>query len=53
LGHMRRHKRVHTGDKDVGCWTVGHRTDSREEGTRKPIPPQETEKFWHESSDPQ
>ena len=27
--------------------------DSREEGTTKPIPPQETEKIWHESSDPQ
>ena len=27
--------------------------DSREEGTTKPIPPQETEKIWHGSSDPQ
>jgi hypothetical protein len=27
--------------------------DSREEGTTKPIPPQETENIWHESSDPQ
>ena len=24
-----------------------------EEGTTKPIPPQETEKIWHGSSDPQ
>ena len=27
--------------------------DSREEGTTKPIPPQETEKYWHGTSDPQ
>uniref|UniRef100_A0A8K9XK73 RNA binding motif protein 34 n=1 Tax=Oncorhynchus mykiss TaxID=8022 RepID=A0A8K9XK73_ONCMY len=27
--------------------------DSREEGTTKPIPPQETEKIWHGFSDPQ
>ena len=27
--------------------------DSREEGTTNPIPPQETEKIWHGSSDPQ
>jgi hypothetical protein len=27
--------------------------DSREEGTTKPIPPQETENIWHGSSDPQ
>ena len=27
--------------------------DSREEGTTKPIPPQETEKIWYGSSDPQ
>ena len=27
--------------------------DSCEEGTTKPIPPQETEKIWHGSSDPQ
>ena len=27
--------------------------DSREEGKTKPIPPQETEKIWHGSSDPQ
>ena len=27
--------------------------DSREEGTTKPITPQETEKIWHGSSDPQ
>jgi hypothetical protein len=27
--------------------------DSREEGTTKPIPPQETEKIWHGSSDPE
>ena len=27
--------------------------DSREEGTTKPIPPQETEKIWNGSSDPQ
>ncbi|KAK6325509.1 hypothetical protein J4Q44_G00048510 [Coregonus suidteri] len=27
--------------------------DSREEGTTKPIPPQETKKIWHGSSDPQ
>jgi hypothetical protein len=27
--------------------------DSREEGTTKHIPPQETEKIWHVSSDPQ
>ena len=27
--------------------------DSCEEGTKKPIPPQETEKIWHGSSDPQ
>ena len=26
---------------------------SREEGTAKPIPPQETENIWHGSSDPQ
>jgi hypothetical protein len=28
-------------------------TNSHEEGTTKPIPPQETEKIWHGSSDPQ
>ena len=27
--------------------------DSHEVGTTKPIPPQETEKIWHGSSDPQ
>ena len=27
--------------------------DSREDGTTKPITPQETEKIWHGSSDPQ
>ena len=27
--------------------------ESREEGTTKPIPPQDTEKIWHGSSDPQ
>jgi hypothetical protein len=27
--------------------------DSREEGTTKPIPLQETEKIWHGSSNPQ
>ena len=27
--------------------------DSREEGMTKPIPPQETKKIWHGSSDPQ
>ena len=27
--------------------------DRREEGMTKPVPPQETEKIWHGSSDPQ
>jgi hypothetical protein len=30
-----------------------HNQGSREEGTTTPIPPQEPEKIWHESSDPQ
>ena len=33
--------------------TWSKHTNSREEGTTKPIPPQETEKIWHGSSDSQ
>ena len=32
---------------------VQEHQDSCEEGTTKPIPPQETEKIWHGFSDPQ
>jgi hypothetical protein len=34
------------------CMVQAHQ-DSREEAMTKPIPPQETEKIWHCSSDPQ
>ena len=34
-------------------WSKEAPQDSREEGTTKHIPPQETEKIWHGSSDPQ
>ena len=43
---------VHFTNKQAPTNMIKAHQDSREEGTTKPIPPQETEKIWHGSSYP-
>ena len=56
--HAQKHIYRHTHKEGVSNWQgwtnmVQTYQDSREKGTTQPIPPQETEKIWHGSSDPQ
>ena len=49
------HSNSAVGYKGLFIWSnmIQAQQDSRDEGTTKPIPPQETEKIWHGSSVPQ